>query len=212
VPPGFGPAEIRFDLFIGNRADSFITPNLCNDMHNGTGCATPSRVRNGDDWLASEIPKILASQAYSNNGAIIVTWDEGTSGASGPFGTIVISALAKGNGYRNTNRFDHASTLRTVQEIFGVRPFLYTAASATSLSDLFKPVLKLISPASGNDGSFQFTLTGVPAAKTNFFQYSTNFSIWNDLLTNIVATNSFNFFDRTASNSPRRFYRVSETQ
>jgi hypothetical protein len=27
VPVGFGPADIRFALFIGNRADSFITPN-----------------------------------------------------------------------------------------------------------------------------------------------------------------------------------------
>ena len=27
VPVAFGPAEIRFDLFIGNRADSFVTPN-----------------------------------------------------------------------------------------------------------------------------------------------------------------------------------------
>jgi hypothetical protein len=26
VPVAFGPAEIRFDLFIGNRADRFVTP------------------------------------------------------------------------------------------------------------------------------------------------------------------------------------------
>jgi len=27
IPLAFGPAEIRFDLFIGNRADSFVTPD-----------------------------------------------------------------------------------------------------------------------------------------------------------------------------------------
>jgi hypothetical protein len=190
---------------------SFITPNLCNDMHNASGCATPSRVRNGDNWLATEIPKILASRAYSNSGAIFITWDEGTGGVAGPYGTLVISSWAKGGGYRNTNRFDHATTLRTIQEIFGVRPFLSSAANAPSLSDLFKqPTLKLSSPAFTSDKKFLFTLTGIPAAKTNFFQFSTNFVGWTDLLTNVVATNTFNFSDRSASNSPRRFYRVVE--
>lgn len=190
---------------------SFITPNLCNDMHNASGCATSSRVRNGDNWLATEIPKILASRSYSNNGSIFITWDEGTGGVAGPYGTIVISAWAKGAGYRNTNRFDHATTLRTIQEIFGVRPFLGAADSVPSLSDLFKPTLKLSSPSLTLDKNFRFTLTGIPPAKTNFFQFSTNFSTWTDLLTNVVATNTFNFSDRSASNSPLRFYRVRET-
>jgi hypothetical protein len=188
----------------------FITPNLCNDMHNSSGCATPSRVRNGDNWLAAEIPKILASPAYSNNGAIFVTWDEGTGGVSGPCGTIITSPWAKGGGYRNTNRVDHASTLRTLQEIFGVRPFLGTAASAPGLSDLFKPTVRLGSPALAADGSFRFTATGIQPGKTNFFQFSTNFSSWANLLTNQVGTNTFNFSDPKASNSVQRFYRVSE--
>jgi hypothetical protein len=189
----------------------FITPNLCNDMHNASGCPVPSRVRNGDNWLATEVPKILASAAYSNNGAIFITWDEGTGGVSGPCGTIVLSPWAKGGGYRNTNRVDHSSTLRTLQEIFGVRPFLGTAASAPALSDLFKPTLRLSSPAMTTNRNFRYTLTGIPAAKTNFYQFSSNFVTWANLLTNVVATNTFNFTDDSASNAVRRFYRVSET-
>src|SRR5439155_10164450 len=139
-----------------------------------------------DNWLAAEIPKILASRAYSNSGAIFITWDEGTGGATGPFGTMVISPCAKGGGYRDTNRFDHASTLRTVQEIFGVRPFLYAAGSAPSLADLFKPTLALSSPQFTTSNTFLFNLTGIVPGKTNFLQFSTNFHDWTDLLTNIL--------------------------
>ena len=173
-------------------------------MHNSSGCATSSRVRNGDNWLAAEIPKILASAAYSNNGAILVTWDEGTGGVSGPFGTIVTSSWAKGGGYRNTNRFDHATTLRTVQEIFGVRPFLYAAAGAPSLADLFKPTLSLSSPQFTTSNAFLFTVTGVVPGKTNVFQFSTNFHNWTGLLTNVLATNTFRFSDPLATNALRR--------
>jgi hypothetical protein len=187
---------------------NFITPNLCDDMHNSSGCATTDRVKNGDDWLAAEVPKILSSQAYSNNGALFITWDEGTGGAAGPFGTIVLSPWAKGGGYRSTNRFDHASTLRTMQEIFGVRPFLYAASNATSLSDLFKPVIRLSAPSLTSTG-FQFTVTGLATNKSNYFQVSTNMSTWTFLLTNVLTTNSFRFTD-PATNAAQRFYRVLE--
>ncbi len=39
--------------------------------------------------------------------------------------------------YSNSIRYTHSSTLRTIQEIFGVTPLLRDAAEATSLSDLF---------------------------------------------------------------------------
>src|SRR5439155_21842638 len=116
--------------------------------------------------------------------ALFITWDEGTGGAAGPFGAIVISPWAKGGGYRNTNRFDHASTLRTMEEIFGVRPFLYAASSAVSLSDLFKPVIRLSAPALTSTG-FQFTVTGLATNKSNYFQYSANLAVWSNVLTNV---------------------------
>src|SRR5262249_51850674 len=39
----------------------FITPDLCHDMHDKTGCATSDPIRNGDDWLRTMVPEILAS-------------------------------------------------------------------------------------------------------------------------------------------------------
>ena len=188
----------------------FITPNLCSDMHNATGCATPSRVRNGDNWLAGEIPKILASQAYQENGAIFITWDEGTGGLSGPFATIVLSSWAKGGGYRNTNRFDHASTLRTAQEIFGVRPFLYAAGKAASLSDLFKPTIGLTSARYTAGSNFVFTVTGIVPGKTNLIEASSNLLDWSGVLTNVLTSNMFNFIGPATHNALQRFYRVLE--
>ena len=116
---------------------NFITPDLCNDMHDKRGCAHFSKVKNGDDWLADAVPLIMNSQAYEDGGVLVITWDEGGHGHDGPIGLIVLSPNAKGGGYSNTIHYTHSSTLRTVQEIFGVGPLLGDAANATALSDLF---------------------------------------------------------------------------
>lgn len=115
---------------------NFITPNLCNDMHNTCPPLNDS-VRQGDTWLSQQLPTILTSQAYLNGGVIFITWDEG-EGGDGPIGLIALSPDAKGHGYANTLHYTHSSTLRTIQEIFGVTPLLGDAANATDLSDLFQ--------------------------------------------------------------------------
>ncbi len=102
-------------------------------MH--SDCGTGDQIQQGDDWLAAQIPKIQASDAYQNGGAIFITWDEGGPG-NNPIGMIVLSPLAKA-GYSNTIEYTHSSTLRTMQTIFGVGPFLHDAANATDLGDLF---------------------------------------------------------------------------
>ena len=114
---------------------NFITPNLCNDMH-GAGRCPANPIARGDVWLAAEVPKILNSQTYQHGGVLLITWDEG-EGSDGPIGMIVLSPLAKGGGYTNTIPYTHSSTLRTLQEIFGVTPLLGDAAQATDLHDLF---------------------------------------------------------------------------
>jgi phosphatidylinositol-3-phosphatase len=129
--------ELATDLQGGTTGRyNFITPNLCNDMHNSTGCATTDSVRNGDTWLSTEIPKLQASQAYKDGGVILITWDE-SEGGDVPIGLIALSPNIKSPGYANTIAYSHSSTLRTVQEIFGLTPLLGGAASATDLSDLF---------------------------------------------------------------------------
>lgn len=113
-----------------------ITPNVCDDMH--TGCPMLSnRVRQGDRWLSRVVPAILASAAYRAGGAVFITWDEAAHG-DGPIGLIALSPEAKGHGYSNAVHYTHSSLLRTIEEIFGVRPLLGGAAHAADLSDLFR--------------------------------------------------------------------------
>ena len=41
------------------------------------------------------------------------------------------------HGYKNDIRYTHSSLLRTLEEIYGVRPFLGAAAYSNDLRDLF---------------------------------------------------------------------------
>jgi hypothetical protein len=139
--------ELATDMTTNSVARyNFITPNVCDDMHDNTGCATNDSIRNGDTWLSQNVPTILNSAAYRNNGALFITWDEG-EGSDGPIGMIALSPLAK-VGYANSLAYTHSSTLRTFEEIFGVTPLLGDAAHATDLSDLFQssPPLPLSRP------------------------------------------------------------------
>ena len=157
---------------------NWITPDLYNLSHdslpggftyNGTHyTGDQAAVAQGDHFLSILIPQIEASQAYQNNGVIIIWFDE-TEGADTPAYTIpeiVISPLAKGNAYSNTVLYTHSSDLLTTEEIFGVGPCIRAACGANDLSDLFQPgafgfTLTAISPSTGSQGSsVPVTLTG----------------------------------------------------
>ena len=77
-----------------------------------------------------------SGSAYQQGGANFITWDEANSG-NGPIGMIVLSPYAKAHGYSNRVAYTHGSTLRTVQEIFSLKPFLGDASHSNDLRDLF---------------------------------------------------------------------------
>jgi phospholipase C len=116
---------------------NFITPNVIDDMHDGT-------IKQGDNWLKANVPTIMNSAAYKNGGVLFVTWDE-SENSDGPIGMIALSPFAKVN-YSNSIHYDHSSTLRTIQEIFGITPLLGGAASATDLSDFFTTTAVTVNP------------------------------------------------------------------
>src|SRR5262249_10982146 len=135
-------SELTSDLLTASNIASYnlLIPDRCHDGHDF--CSTNGQIWQMDNWLAQEVPKITNSSAFRRNGAIFILWDEGSfqpNGvqSDGPMTLIVLSPLAKGNGYYNSIPYTHSSTLRTVQEIFGVQPFLGDAANANDLSDLF---------------------------------------------------------------------------
>ena len=65
---------------------SFITPNLCNDGHDGDGSGVPGKgcvdgnpggLASADAFLKAWVPKILNSPAYKQGGLLVITFDEG---------------------------------------------------------------------------------------------------------------------------------------
>lgn len=126
--------ELSRDLAADRPADyNFIVPNLCNDMHGASGCPS-NLIKASDDWLANVVPQILASARFKRDGSLFITWDE-SEGGDHPIGMILLSPFAA-KGHSSNVRYTHSSTLRTVEDIFGL-PKLRDAANATNLVDLF---------------------------------------------------------------------------
>jgi phospholipase C len=127
----------QLDADIANHALPsyvFITPNLDNDMHDGS-------INRGDGWLANEIPKLMATDNYKNGGVIFLLWDEGGgSPASDDPPFIAISPNAA-PGIRSQVDYDTSSYLKTVQTILGVAPLPCAAApdrtTVAAMTDLF---------------------------------------------------------------------------
>jgi hypothetical protein len=132
---------------------NWITPDQYNDMHTALsgGFTDPrtnihytgdqAQIAQGDYFLSILVPEIMASQAYKDNGTIVI-WNDETEGCDTTDGTctsmeIIISPLAKGNAYVSAQTFDHSSDLLTMQQIFSVGPCLRAACSANDLADLF---------------------------------------------------------------------------
>jgi phosphatidylinositol-3-phosphatase len=110
-------------------AFSFVTPNLCNDMHD---CS----VSTGDRWLRSFLPKLTASRDYrAGRTVVFVTWDEDDRASGNHVATIVLSAYTP-SGTRSAKRFDHYSLLRTSEELLGAA-LLGNAAHAGSMRAAF---------------------------------------------------------------------------
>ncbi len=205
--------ELAGDLASGRVGRfNFITPNLTNDMHNLAAGSKSTRLQ-GDRWLRSMLPGILASDAYKDRGAVFIVWDEGDEGAKdepthdGPIGMIALSPLGKGGGYHNSVRYTHSSTLRTFQEIFGVRPFLGDAAEATDLADLFQPApAPRISVRSGpGAGGSTLSVLASEPGRTYRLQFSEDLALWTDSGHEVAAGHDL---DIPASPAATRYFRL----
>jgi phospholipase C len=111
-------------------AFSFVTPNMCDDMHD---CS----VATGDAWLSKWMTQILASPAYTaGKTAVVVTFDENDGSAGNLVSTIVIapSVIA---GTRSGTSFNHYSLLRTTEEMLGLPTTLNASATAASMRSAF---------------------------------------------------------------------------
>ncbi len=128
-----------YSAFSGDLAASdvasytFITPDLCHDMHGASGCPNSNLVQQGDQWLQAELPRII-SYANANHGVIFIEWDEGSSTLKMPF--LAIGPGVK-VGYAGGVSYSHASIVKSIEVILGL-PTLSKVSSANGLSDLFQ--------------------------------------------------------------------------
>jgi hypothetical protein len=108
---------------------TFITPNLCHDMHD---CSTSA----GDTWLAQFVPKILRSHTYQNGSTVVfITWDEGSGDNHIP--TLVLSRDTR-RGTVSSKPFNHYSLLRTTEALLGIHAKLGAAATARDMRGAFR--------------------------------------------------------------------------
>jgi hypothetical protein len=117
----------------------WITPDLIDDGHNPSSSPVTG-LKQSDAWAATEIPKILASDAYKNGGTIFLTWDE-AEGHNGDdkeqIPMIVISSRLKSAGYKSATLYSHKSYLATVEDMLGL-PRLATVTNEPAMTEFFK--------------------------------------------------------------------------
>ena len=122
------------DLASGNVASyTFITPSQCHDMHGQTGCPNSNTIKAGDDWLKSELPRII-SWCNTHSGVIFITWDEGDSTNNLAF--LAIGPGVKG-GFAGSVSYNHGSIIKSAEKILNLS-ILSKVSGNNELADLFK--------------------------------------------------------------------------
>jgi phosphatidylinositol-3-phosphatase len=128
------------DVPLGSTPDisaqfTFITPNLCDDMHSNTCSGSSNVIAQGDAWLKGFIPKLLATSQYTSGSTVIfLTWDEDNGSSGNHIPTLVISPTTKA--VVSSTKFTHYSMLRTAEEILGL-PRIGGAQTANDMLSAF---------------------------------------------------------------------------
>lgn len=121
---------------------AYIAPNLCND---GTDSpcvdGTPGGLAAADAFLATWVPKILASPAYRQDGLLVVAFagdvTPPAAGAPAPDpaapttnGALLVSRYAQAGGTNGT-AYDPYALLRSLEDLFALRPLARAAAASS---------------------------------------------------------------------------------
>jgi hypothetical protein len=178
---------------------NWITPNQYNDMHsalsanftyNGvtyTAGTDQQAIAQGDNFLSQIVPQLMATDAYKNNGVILIWTDETEGGGSVDdlnhrLAEIVISPLARGNAFASSVEMNHSSDIRTMEEIFQLGGYLNnpipssepyeglssnTVAGANDLSSLFTSgAITALAPEPASLGAMGLAALGLLARRS----------------------------------------------
>ncbi|MEV8513791.1 alkaline phosphatase family protein [Dactylosporangium sp. NPDC051484] len=105
---------------------AFVTPDMCNDMHD---CS----VSTGDTWLKNNLDA-YAQWAKTHNSLLIVTFDEDNRLALNQIFTIFVGANVKAGSY--SEKINHYNVLRTIEGAYGL-PGINGAASLSPITDVW---------------------------------------------------------------------------
>jgi acid phosphatase len=106
---------------------AFVTPDMCNDMHD---CA----VGTGDTWLKSHLDA-YAQWAKTHNSLLIVTFDEDSGTSVNQIFTAFVGAGVKIGSYSES--INHYTILRTIEAAYGL-PGIANAASKSPILDAWQ--------------------------------------------------------------------------
>lgn len=147
-----GLDRLDADLARGRHAPalSYVVPNRCHDG-SATPCApgAPAGPAAADAFLATVVPKILASAAYADGGLLVVTSDgppaaptppahaapqtypnvgDAAAAGAGRVGALLISKAVRA-GERDAMPANHFTLLRLISDLFELQPLGYAGAS-----------------------------------------------------------------------------------
>jgi len=133
VPMGTPASGALHNDVVGGTLPKFstLTPNLNDDMHNGS-------IQQADSWLAAWIAQIVAGPDYqSGHLTIAIVWDEGEGSGDTP-STVAMIVMSPSivPGTRSSTYFTHYSLLKAAEDVAGA-PELAGARTANSLRTAF---------------------------------------------------------------------------
>jgi hypothetical protein len=139
-------AQLPRDLKSGNVPTlSFISPDMCHDMHGISAILSPCPpvkdrlIAAGDQYLAALVPQIISSPAWKQDSVIFIVWDEGEqstvgccdSPATDGGGNVpaIIIARRGVRHYSSMKAYNHYSLLKTLQTVWKLGCLAHTCDS-----------------------------------------------------------------------------------
>ncbi|MFJ4849688.1 MULTISPECIES: alkaline phosphatase family protein [unclassified Streptomyces] len=107
---------------------SFVTPNLCSDMHD---CS----VSTGDTWVKNKLGA-YATWAKTHNSVLVVTFDEDNRLAGNRIPTVLYGQLVT-PGSTSATTYNHYNMLRTLEDLAGLTTHAGNAASASDITGIW---------------------------------------------------------------------------
>ena len=107
---------------------SFVTPNLCSDMHD---CS----VSTGDTWIKNNLGA-YATWAKTHNSLLVVTFDEDNSLSGNRIPTVLYGQPVT-PGSSSATTYNHYNLLRTLEDMAGTSTHAGQAASASDITGIW---------------------------------------------------------------------------